>query len=93
MRRQRLASANLAVFIETNPFREQDPQYHASRAVTLPVATASTAKLIAAAQRALEGLWRPGYRYKKAGVMLLGALLSLGLEPVSHAPTRPPGPG
>jgi DNA polymerase V len=39
IRRQRLASANLAVFIKTNPFREQDPQYHASRAVTLPVAS------------------------------------------------------
>jgi DNA polymerase V len=71
MRRQGLATANLTVFIETNPFREQDPQYHASRAVTLPVATANTAKLIAAAQRALDALWRPGYRDKKAGVMLL----------------------
>jgi hypothetical protein len=39
--------------------------------VTLPVATANMAKLIAAAQRALDALWRPGYRYKKAGVMLL----------------------
>ena len=71
MRRQGLATAHLAVFIETNPFREQDPQYHASRAVTLPVATADTAKLITAAQTALAALWRPGYRYKKAGVMLM----------------------
>jgi len=71
MRRQGLATAHLAVFIETNPFREQDPQYHASRAVTLPVDTADTAKLITAAQSALAALWRPGYRYKKAGVMLL----------------------
>jgi DNA polymerase V len=56
------ASANLTVFIETNPFRKQDSQYHASRSVRLPVATANRAKLIAASLRALDALLRPGYR-------------------------------
>jgi DNA polymerase V len=37
----------------------------------LPVATADTGKLIGAAVTALGALYRPGYRYKKAGVMLL----------------------
>ena len=71
MRRQGLACGSLAVFVETNPFREQDPQYRASQGVTLPVATADTAKLIAAAQRGLARVWRQGFRYKKAGIMLL----------------------
>ena len=39
--------------------------------MTLPVATADTGKLIAAAQRGLGAIYRPGYRYKKAGIMLL----------------------
>lgn len=69
MRRQGLATAHLSVFLETNPFREQDPQYMAMRGVSLPVATADTAQLIAAAHRALGAIWRDGYRYKKAGVM------------------------
>jgi DNA polymerase V len=71
MRRQGLACSKLTVFIETNPFRPQDRQYTASQGVSLPVATANTAKLIEAAQSALSAVWRDGYLYKKAGVMLI----------------------
>ena len=39
--------------------------------VQLPVATADTGKIISAAQRGLGAIWRPGFHYKKAGVMLL----------------------
>lgn len=79
MRRQGLASAHVTVFVETNPFREQDRQYRASRSVTLPVATADTAKLIGAPERALGAIWRDGYRYKKAGVMLLDLVKASGV--------------
>ena len=71
LRRQHLATAHLVVFLETNPFRSQDPQRNASRAVQLPVATSDTGRLAGAAVRGLETIWRDGYRYKKAGVMLL----------------------
>jgi hypothetical protein len=37
----------------------------------LPVATADTGKLIAAAMTALGIIFKPGYRYKKAGVTFL----------------------
>lgn len=76
MRRQNLASARVLVFLETNGFRPQDAQYQASKLIELPVATADTGKLIAAAQRALALVWRKGYRYKKAGVMLLDLVSS-----------------
>jgi DNA polymerase V len=39
--------------------------------VRLPVATADTGKLIAAARRGLGAIYRHGYRYKKAGILLL----------------------
>lgn len=71
LRRQGLATAHLSVFLQTNPFREQDAQYMPTQRVTLPVATSDTAKLIAAAHAALSAIWRDGYRYKKAGVMLV----------------------
>lgn len=71
MRRQNLATASLIVFVETNEFRPQDAQYHNSKLIHLPVATADTAKLIGSAVRGLRAIWRNGYRYKKAGVMLL----------------------
>ena len=71
MRRQSLAARRLMVFAHTNRFRPQDAQYDAVQQVALPVATADTAKLISAARRGLAALYRPGYRYKKAGVILL----------------------
>lgn len=71
MRRQDLACSRLGVFIETNPFRERDLQYTGSQVISLPVATADTAKLTAAAIKAFDVIWKDGYRYKKAGVMLL----------------------
>ena len=69
--RQHLATANLIVFVTTNRFKPADPQIAASKGVQLPVATADTGKLIKAAMMALRALYRAGYRYKKAGVILL----------------------
>jgi hypothetical protein len=71
MRRQSLAANRLMVFAHTNRFRPRDAQYDAMRHVAFPVATADTAKLIGAARRGLAALYRRGYRYKKAGVILL----------------------
>ena len=71
MRRQELATANIIVFVETNPFKKQDKQYRASQGVQLPIATSDTGKIAAAAQRGLNAIWKDGYQYKKGGVMLL----------------------
>ena len=49
MRRQNLATASIAVWVQTNSFKPDERQYSASKAVRLPVATADTGKLIAAA--------------------------------------------
>ena len=62
----------LTVYIRTNPFRDDDPQYGNARVVRLPVATDITPELISYATRALETIYRPGYLYKKAGVLLGG---------------------
>ena len=71
LRGQGLAANRITVFAHTNRFRPDDAQYDGVQAIALPVATADTGKLIAAAQRGLGALYRPGYRYKKAGIMLL----------------------
>jgi len=71
MRRQRLATAHISVFLHTNKFRPQDVQYYGSHAVHLPVASADTGRLIEAARDALKAAWKPGFSYKKAGIMLL----------------------
>ncbi|CAN5908834.1 translesion error-prone DNA polymerase V subunit UmuC [soil metagenome] len=96
MRSQALVAGHVTAFIETNPFREE-AQYRAAQGITLPVATADTAKLVAASQRALAVIWRDGFRYKKAGVMLLdlvkantlgGGLFDRSDDPRSHARMR-----
>jgi DNA polymerase V len=71
LRRQNLATAHLMVFVETNRFKPEDAQHYAARPVRLPVATGDSAKLIGAALAGLAAIWRDGYRYKKAGVVLL----------------------
>ena len=71
MRRQHLATANIAVWVETNSFKPTDRQYSASKSVQLPVAASDTGKLIAAALRGLAVIFKPGYRHKKAGVTLI----------------------
>jgi DNA polymerase V len=71
MRSQRLATANIIVFVETNRFRPQDPQYSNSQTVNLPIATSDTGRLVAAAIKGLSAIWKPRFSYKKGGVMLL----------------------
>lgn len=71
LRRQDLACGRLAVFVRTDEHRPRDPQYAAERAYNMPVATADTGKLNRGALIALDSLWRAGFDYKKAGVMLV----------------------
>lgn len=58
------------VFIQTNPYRQQDDQYTASQWVPLVTPSQDSRCIIAAAIRGLQTIYRPGYRYKKTGVML-----------------------
>jgi DNA polymerase V len=71
LRSQALAAPRLIIFAHTDRFRPGDPQYDGVQPVALLVATADTGKLIDAALRGLGAMWRPGFRYKKAGVVLL----------------------
>ena len=71
LRQQQSDAAAVHVFITTSPFRPRDTQHSAS--VTLPLVrpTADTRRIIPAALHALEGIYRPGFNYVKAGVMLV----------------------
>ena len=71
LRRQSGRASSLYVFIKTNRFRKQDPQYSNAAMVGFDNPTSDTATLIRAAVNAISGLYRDGYRYHKAGVMLM----------------------
>jgi len=70
LRAQQSCAALLQVFIMTDRFRDDQSQYCPSVAVPLPVPTASSTTLQGYAVSALAAMFRPGYRYKKAGVIL-----------------------
>jgi len=69
LRRGRLAATVLTVCLTTNEFKE-GPQYSNALTLKLPVVTDSTADLIRCALQGIRAIYRDGYLYKKAGVML-----------------------
>lgn len=69
LRRSRLAAGVVTVFINTSRF-DPGAQYSNSATFELAYSTDSTQELLAWALKGLEQIYRPGYRYKKAGVML-----------------------
>ncbi|HEY8344157.1 MAG TPA: Y-family DNA polymerase [Bacillota bacterium] len=71
LRRQHSCAGMLMVFIHTNGFKRNEPQYERNFVCKLPAPTSSTMELIRYALYALEAIYRKGYRYKKAGVLAL----------------------
>lgn len=59
------------MFLGTNPFVPDDPQYHPGATVPFSTPVFDSAHLIQAAQAGLQRIYRSGYRYKKAGVILM----------------------
>jgi len=70
LRRQHGAAAQVLTYIRTSPFR-QAAQYSRSCVVPLQRPSADTAALVRAALAGLHAIYRPGFSYAKAGVLLL----------------------
>ena len=71
LRHQNSHAGQVTVFIHTSPFRTQDRQYSNSITVPLRSPTSDIAAITAAAVCGAKAIYRPGYNYAKAGVMLL----------------------
>ena len=71
LRKQKSYAQSLMVFIHTNNFREDMPQYFQNCILKLPVPTNSTPEIVHYALIALRRIFRKGYWYKKAGVIIL----------------------
>lgn len=71
LRRQDSVAGAVAVWIETNRFRPQDAQYCAALTVNMPEPTDDTLRLVGFATAILRRIHRSGFRFVKAGVMLL----------------------
>ena len=71
LRQQGSHSGHIMAFIRTSPFRQNDPQYSRSASVPLPSPTSDSAHITQAANALLKHIYRPGFQYAKAGVMLM----------------------
>lgn len=78
LRAQQYVAGAITVSIRSNPFKPWEPQYNQGVVVPLPEPSADTRVLINAALWGLGKIFRTGYAYKKAGVLLSG------LEPVGR---------
>ena len=72
LRQQDTVASIVAVFLHTNPFREDLPQYWNFEEARLLTPTSSTTTIVKTAHALLTRLYRPDYHYKKAGVIVMG---------------------
>jgi DNA polymerase V len=70
VRKQNSLASDVMVFIRTSPFRK-DAQYSRSIVVPLLRPSADTGVIVQAAVMGLQAIFKQGYKYAKAGVMLL----------------------
>jgi len=71
LRQDKSCANEMQVFIQTNPFRPEDKQLYGSINLRLRVASNNTQELIKYALRGLHHIFQDGYKYVKAGVMVL----------------------
>lgn len=80
LRRQHSVASCITVFIHTNSHREDLQQYGNTRTVCMPVPTSYTGEIVTYALAALKLIFRPGYMYKKSGVVLSGISDDSGIQ-------------
>ena len=72
LRQQGTVASIVGVFLNTNAFREDLPQYWNFQEMRLLTPSSSTVTIVKAANKVLQKLYRQGYHYKKAGVIVMG---------------------
>ena len=72
IREEGLVAESMSIFVLTNHFNRREKQYSNSIKLHLPFPTNNSIKIV---KRSLEGIrkiYRQGYKYKKAGIILYG---------------------
>ena len=70
IRSESLVTKSITVFIRTSPFQSRYGFYSNSKTIDLPIATNNSIEIVKVALKGLENIFKNGYRYQKAGVML-----------------------
>ena len=80
LRKQQSVAQTVCVFIDTNRFREDLPQYWNMGEERLLTPTNSTQQIVQTATRCIRCIFRQGYHYKRAGVIVMGISPDTGIQ-------------
>lgn len=70
LRGQQALAGGIITFICTNRFHNDRPQYSNSQLICLPEPSNNTARFLQAMDKGLKQIYRPAFRYKRAGIIL-----------------------
>jgi DNA polymerase V len=70
LRNQKSVTGAITIFVQTNPHKPFEPQHHQSITVVLSDPSDNTLTLTGAALKGLRQIYKTGFKYKKAGVIL-----------------------
>ena len=72
LRKQNSYANFITLFIYSNKFRIDLPQYYATKTIKFYIPTCDTGEILSYVIPALKKMYKKGYHYKKAGVILGG---------------------
>ena len=72
IRSESLVAKAITVFVRTSPFQRNYGYYSNAKTIDFPIATNNSIEIVKTAVSILEKIFKNGYQYQKAGVMLTG---------------------
>ncbi len=79
LRNQKSFAGAISVHITTSPFSDE-PMYSNTKTISLPSPTDDTMQLVSVALWILKGIYKSGYKYQKAGIMLSNLVTTGGQQ-------------
>ena len=70
LRNEKQKCSQVSVFVRTSPFSDHKPQHTGYKTIEFPTPTNDTRDILIAAKKALLPIFKPGYDYAKAGILL-----------------------
>lgn len=81
LRRQKTVCGMVTVFLQSNFFREDLPQYSNSGSFIFTTPTATATEIVDAALKILDRVYMPGIHYKRGGVMVSEISSGVAIQP------------
>ncbi len=80
LRKQNSFAGSVHVYIRTSPFKLDEPHYSNGMTIPMPSPSNDSRQLVKIALWALKRIYRPGFNYAKAGVMLSEIVPKVGVQ-------------